>query len=125
MSSYIAPSRYANKSHFNSTEFKSSLTIDDLDTKIDSIASNTSQRITSGIWTNTSGVSSDTVSFGVTYATAPTVVCTSFDTNSSDLINVQLKEVTTTGFTFKLWRYMGDLVQDTSSDAHWIAIGSV
>ena len=61
MSSYIAPNRYADKTHFNSSEFKSSLTVDDVDSKLDTkLGSTVSSYIDSGTFDNRNGAGSTT-----------------------------------------------------------------
>ena len=118
MTSYIAPSRYDDKTHFNTTEFQSTLTVDDvskkLTTKLGSTASSYSD---SGIYTNLGTDSSATVAFNVTYTSAPIVVCTAVNSSTSWIHSVHITNTTATGFTV--------VISDLASDVNWIAIGSV
>ena len=117
MSSYIPPSRYDNKTHFNSTEFKSSLTVDDVTTKLNTkLGSNASSYIDSGTFDNTNNDGSANVFFNVTFTSNPIVVCTAVNTTTS-YIKVHITSTTTTDFSV--------VISDTSSDVNWIAIGNV
>ena len=118
MSSYIAPNRYADKTHFNSSEFKSSLTVDDVDSKLDTkLGSTASSYIDSGTFDNRNGEGSADVYFSRTYTSAPIVVCTSVNTTSSGDRPVHITNTTTTKFSI--------VISDSASHVNWIAIGSV
>ena len=118
MSSYIPPSRYENKTHFNTAEFKSALTVDDVDSKLDTkLGSDASSYIDSGTFNNRNGAGSTNVDFNVTYTSAPIVVCTCVNTATSGDRYVHITNTTTTGFSI--------VISDSASDVNWIAIGSV
>ena len=118
MSSYIPPSRYDNKTHFNSTEFKSSLTVDDVDTKLNTkLGSNASSYIDSGTFDNTNNEGSALVYFNVTFTSNPIVVCTAVNATTSGERPLHITSIATTNFSVE--------ISDSASDVNWIAIGSV
>ena len=117
MSSYIPPNRYADKTHFNTTEFKSALTVDDVDSKLTTkLESPASSYIDSGTWDNRNGDLSADVYFNKTFTSAPTVVCTCVNTSASGSHRVYITNTTTSYFSIVL--------SSSSSDVNWIAIGS-
>ena len=119
MSSYIPPSRYDNKTHFNSTEFKSSLTVDDVTTKLNTkLESNTSSYIDSGSFDNINNVGSVNIFFNVTFTSNPIVVCTVVHTTATTANKkFHITSTTTTDFSV--------VISDPSSNVNWIAIGNV
>ena len=120
MSSYIPPNRYADKTHFNTTEFKSALTVDDVDSKLTTkLESPASSYIDSGteILSNRDGNLSADVYFNKTFTSAPTVVCTCLNTSASGSHRVYITNTTSSYFSIVL--------SSSSSDVNWIAIGSV
>ena len=120
MSSYIAPNRYADKTHFNTTEFKSALTVDDVDSKLTTkLESPASSYIDSGteILSNRSGNTSATLYFNKTFTSAPIVVCTCVNTSASGSHHVYITNTTSSYFSIVL--------SSSSSDVNWIALGSV
>ena len=118
MSSYIPPNRYDNKSHFNTTEFKSALTVDDVDTKLNTkLGSNASSYIDSGTFDNRYTDGSASVHFNVTFTSNPIVVCTAVNATTSGDRYVHITSTATTDFSV--------VISDSASDVNWIAIGSV
>ena len=117
MSSYIALHRYADKTHFNTTEFKSALTVDDVDSKLTTkLESPASSYIDSGTFDNRNGNLSADVYFNKTFTSAPTVVCTCLNTSASGSHRVYITNTTTSYFSIVL--------SSSSSDVNWIALGS-
>ena len=118
MSSYIPPNRYADKTHFNTTEFKSALTVEDVNSKLDTkLESPASSYIDSGTFDNRNGDLSADVYFNKTFTSAPTVVCTCLNTSASGSHRVYITNTTSSYFSIVL--------SSSSSDVNWIAIGSV
>ena len=119
MSSYIAPHRYADKTHFNTTEFKSALTVDDVDSKLTTkLESPASSYIDSGTeaLANRDGNLFADVYFNKTFTSAPIVVCTCV--NASALVSGSVIITNTTTSYFSV------VLSSSSSDINWIAIGS-
>lgn len=129
MSSYLPPNRYDNKDHFNSTEFQSSLSASEIETKLKTtLSSNVSKYIDSGI--NTDDTDDATQAFNVTFTDVPVVVCTCTNTSTGALRSIHLTEVRADGFDFKKKKLGNDdaseiVTNDSGSQFHWIAIGSV
>lgn len=129
MSSYLPPNRYDNKDHFNSTEFQSSLSASEIETKLKTtLSSNVSKYIDSGI--NTDDTDAATQAFNVTFTDAPVVVCTCANTSTGALRSIHLTQVGVDGFEFKKKKLGNDdanevVENDSGSHFHWIAIGSV
>ena len=119
MSSYIAPNRYADKTHFNTTEFKSALTVDDVDSKLTTkLESPASSYIDSGTFENTSSGTSATIDFTRTFTSAPIVVCTCVNASTSVAKSAHVKEGTVTTDQFTL------AFPSASTAINWIAIGT-
>ena len=120
MSSYIPPSRYADKTHFNTTEFNSASTVGDVDSKLTTkLGSPASSYIDSGteILSNRSGITSADVYFNKTFTSAPIVVCTCVNASASVSGSVHITNTTSSYFSIKYG--------SSSSDVNWIAIGTV
>ena len=118
MSSYIAPNRYADKTHFNTTEFKSALTVDDVDSKLTTkLESPASSYIDSGTFDNRNGNTAADVYFNKTFTSAPTVVCTCVNASTSGSHRVYITNTTSSYFSIRL--------STSGSDVNWIAIGTV
>lgn len=125
MSSYLPPTN--DLSSFNSQIFQSNLTANELDSKVKSLeTTRRTKTIDSGVDTN--GTHTGTVSFGVTFASAPVVNGQMISGSNNDAFIINIHTVSTTGFSYSKWygKESNDTINSASGeDFHWIAIGEV
>ena len=130
MSSYLPPSD--NLPSFNPSVFQSSLTDEEVESKIKTLETDMTE-ITSSVSGITSGINEDgthtgTQTFGITYTSAPVVNCQVISSSGNNAFIINVYNVTTTDFKYKKFyaQESSDTVHDsTHEDFYWIAIGNI
>ncbi len=121
MSSYLPPRK--NLESFNSVEFQSSLTSEEIESKVKNLE--TKNVIAKGL--NDDAASSGTQSFGITYTSTPVITCQVILQTFGGYVSVNIHSVTTTGFSYRKYRTGTGGQTSVSSDGqfYWTAIGDV
>lgn len=116
MSSYLPPTNDLPK--FNPNNFKSSLTDEEIESKINTLESRTSLLIQSG--KKTASVATGSITFDEEFDGAPSVATSINDgTTATRIVSVRVSNITSTGFNFKILKIedSGGGLAITSSNA--------